>query len=1715
MAAQGSILQNKFTDGMALDYLESVQPNTSYRYARNAVLIDKNSLGFGISNEESNELVADAGSKVVGELFVERLNASILFLEGDILGMFDHEKDAYVEIARASEFECRWDFSSCEWISAEYKTLQPCDELYVYFSSKCTYYRINISELLNPVRKKNLIDSVKRGNKSETNCDYSCSYFKLMNCVCSPKVVSDVSENGGHSLEGGVYKFAFQLEDKEGNKTNWSEVTQPIYVGSESNMAGERTSASISIHLTSLDCRYDVVNIAVINGFGDAQIVAQRQYSTQGITFTYYGQKGKAIDLEEIVTKGKKYFRGRSLAQKDSRLYLYNIRQEKNPNMQRRVFESANLNFITIETTAKHAERYNFKSLQRGENYLFGVVYKYCDGTHSPVFLLDPKGSGEAATQTNLTTKEASKPVKPTGKEERYIRLRGNNNSGYVITGGCSGGTCGSGGSGFAPGAGDGVTDGDQVPGDPNADAPINEVENWVTNFANWENSARCEDCHPPICCQTDEEGNVTPVILPGYEDQCAGCEEDENAIANDGPDLEQVQINQLDTLTYWATDTSQKPSSTSIIEASKTLIDAINNAEVVSRQAANYFINTDGTGGSSPAPDTDTSASFGGGSATDGAGPEPPQTSSGIPWGDYYFSGDPNSKNQGLDGKVNIVSRWVPGVKETVNLYPDTKDCNGEYIYGGKANQKIRLFRTPTSAQDPIVVDVVRGVPNRFSPSVDPQYAAKVRLLGIEVTNVPLPANDEDWFPKPLCPNEPYRIVMVERDQVNSTVQANCLATSTFVGKSGSGNEFFYFPRHGMCSRDKVDFHVYDPSKPLNQQHIGRNPSNRDGYVYNLHGLDTNIGKVGLSGTVLRKNNFVLAQGYRYGLYAEGEKPTDRLNGNRIDQRGARQFLNANIFQGDPGNYDITGISYVNANSKSTNIEGLKYNAANGFRESSVFCGVNNPIGPAEDNSFKTDTLDHEVPISNAHGWYVSVVRNFDDQYGDIPGMKFIDTGVRAFGRFNGVKGICGDVYIGPYAIKRTGYVSDHVGEQFNTGGEQTESRPRTVCESPDDLLLQNMQINHYPTRLPKSGDTSDAKNHAGGYGVQRALAVQNSETEPTVDYYYPKVQKTLVLTWLESRINPWKRATGPGDQKKTGFAYYPKLKGMNLDSYAVRDMPWEDSFLNRFYYRVEQPSPAQLLRKALIRNIVELILPALGLLQASEAGLPTEITAYFAALPALIGYWKLAKDVITREDYLNKMVGISDCKRDSEGGEPDNHITNFEDNYHEYNYQYSVQTFENYYRTMPLDYNTCVCDDCTDNQTTNEIYFSNKQLAGTSRDTYKNFMALQYGEVGADRGKLRKLFRWNGDFYAHTTDGIFQIKYAETRVETSRGLSVLGIGGMIIEPVQMMEGIVEGFLGLQDPNASIVTPFGYFFIDREARRIYRFDGRSPEEISSKLLYNFFKENLSFCKIQPCHDEKKEDSTYYSLGWDNRYNRLLVTKKSQETGESFTISYYPLLGEGGKWGSFHDYIPQFYMWNRNGFYSVTGGKIYKHNIKNKYQEYYGNKYPFEVQFVANAKGEWFNYNWSEMHTLAESGDIKGIDKTFEKIAVWNFTQGTGTLPLKLWSDNKDSVVRQSELIEEGPYIPMRMARRKYTFNELKDHTLPNCSNKPMTLIEDCEWYPVVNDSIFSCDPPADGLYTNKTLKDDHLVYRLSFSGDNKTRLRLLDFKTYVTQDMQ
>lgn len=1703
------VIRNTFNSGLYTDFRPEMQPDGSYSYALNAVNKGSDNSYAGVLREESNKLSVEIEGTAIGTTYIDEENATLIFVKNGSsseIHIFYHDTEELKFIAADSEFNCEWNFDDCEWIEAETTKLEPCRETIIYFSSKCTYYRINITELLDPVRKKSLIESISP--KGEQTCDepptsqeeiqqwknacqncdgYTCDYFKLIKGGCGPRMSVFFSESGGYSLTAGSYRFAARLRDNEGNETNWSWISDQINVTSENNIPGEISRGKIKIILDGLDCRYDAVEIAAIHelaGTITAQVIGSKHYNSKNVTFEYYGQKGREISIEEIVTKKKKWIKGKDLIQKDGRLWLYNIKDEKNVNYQRRALE-ADLYWVEYETTATSAKKYQYRSLMRDENYLFGIVLNYIDGTHSNAFLLAPKGSCGASPGIISGTGDNFTPL--TGDiefdEKKYYRLRGDGEGGSTVTGGgCSGGNCKS----TDTQNGDSYPAGDQdAPDNPNdpsgagSDPAEEMIDNWDTESDQFSRSAACNECAEDEIASRDDMSDFELLTAKHL-----------NELSEAGQDKDNPNLNKA----------------TTFKDAGKALIeDGVKKAEFVQEKAAK-ITSKDG-GNSLPSGNGDAILVFDGPIGGDpNASTRPNSGSTAQVHNEIVGEGDVQ-----VTEELPRAVKWGSfGVTCTTNKYPDAKDCDGEAFFGDYANQFVRLFKTPDLNLSPIVASSVKGVVNQFQPDNNEFENTYIRHLGLGISNVQLPTQDE--LPKPLCPNQPYRIVMVPRDQMNSTIIAKGISTSCFLSEA-RGTQYMY-PRLGVNSICAVDRMVdRDGNRVATDE---GNPNTH----YNFHSLDTRTEHIGLGANSVNVESVIYGWGWKHGLYAKGREPQDKMYGRRTDQRGYRGAVNLNQFDtGTADEVSVEGITYAPAHSVVNNPKGIEYPLMNMFRESSVYYATDQPLpgltnnrwggastGGYDDTSFFTDTADHFGPINGAAGWYTSLRRDIPDQYGAVEGMRFIDTGLVARGKTTSIQGLMGDIFIGPDTFVRKSYVSNKVGNTF----EDTPERPRTVCDNPDDKLMELTGINHYPSRLPESGDESDAKNWAGGYEFGRHTQVHEAAAAPTNDYYYPKVQKTLITYWGEFKYNPWTRQTSPGSQKELGEVYYPNLKDMYLDSDAPNKHPWEESFLNKFYYEVEQPSKAQLLRKALIRNIVTIILPALGIETLTDLENYIDTTGFFVGLPVLVGLWWLSQKVLARNDYLDKLLGLPECRTDDEGGDFDDQLRDFNDNFDENSLDFSWDGSEQNYHSMVFPYNTCVCDDCEEkDETTNEIFFSAKHRPGMIIDAYKNFNSFDFTEIPNHSGKIRNLFINGGNLYAHTTEQIYLIKYRALTTQTNMSSALLGGNELLIDPQPMGEGVPEGHAGLLDTNATLNCPIGYVWIDREAGKVYLFADQI-REISNIGNFHWFKQNIPFCEIGDCVDERTVDGAYFALGWDNRYNRLLVTKKDGNSNASWTMSFDPYAGERGQgaWVSAHSYLPQAYMSDRYNLFTLKDNKIWKHHVEGNYGNFYGELHPHVIEFTAkhNTTND-IDYISTELYTQAEVLDsgfwVKGLDKTFDHIAVWNRHQGTGTLRTDLVSDNKgqdESIYSRIE--EKSGIVKLFKESSRWNMNEIHNYRKRDCREKPLLIKSDsCQPFYDINESIFDCDSANKSDFENQRLTDTYLTYRLTYTGPEDVRL--------------
>lgn len=1478
-----------------------------------------------------------------------------------------------------------------------------------------------------------------------------CGHFDLMKVTCGPHISALPVRNNGSTLVSGAYACAVQLSDNDGNDSNIFDVGQFTYAAGEDNIADEITKSSIKFNISGLDKRYNKVHIYVVKTIADVTTIEKmdsRTYSSKGITFEYHGQKGELIDASVLVNKPKAYLRGQDLLQKDGFLLLYSIRNERNLNYQKYANQIV-LGWIENEVALSQAAKYYFPSLLRGEVYAFAIVWKFCDGTYSPAFHI-PAGAAGAAVFEELVEVNVSS-------------------------------------GSYVPMSVSALNTDDQFKRERNPseikDRPheSNKLQDSVRTDANAIDTNKADliqaaDCHDNLhgCAEAAD------ILTKDFDDLSNGPEANAELLAGFGLDKKDPDVN---------TTTTLKDAALKLID------DAVKNREYVTRKRP--VLTYTGANGSPG----------GGTEETDPVLSALATSSRGDNWVDNMGNNltDELPRETG-SGQMEVYTSEIP--------YPTASDCDGVRFY---PEGNIKHHRVPSSADRPPFVSFTNGVENQYMPDNHPYGKTYVRLIGIKVSNIHIPSADE--LPKPLCPHSPFKIVYVKRTDENKSIFAKGYLTGMFQGSSYGVN--YLIPRNGVNGKETCDNSIHAGTN--NTSHLG---SHYDGGAACFHSPDTdgNVGPLPVNQII--PEGILRGSGWQYGLFTEGQKPEDQKNGTREDNAGARVANNLNhFFAGSKTPINLKGINHAAANTVVDATGGITKPLMNQYRESSTYLEAESaPAGLERDNSWQGGVLDHFAP-TGCNAPYVALYKKRLDQYGSVEGLKYADLGITATQvHANGateIKGICGDTFIGPYSKRRTAFVSNKRGDFFNVPAKPlSPCRERSWCDSPDDKLFEYLGINFYPTRLPESGDKYDPKNYAGLHTINGSAcggAISKNATESAAaaqsesDWFWPMTLKSLVHTIVECEVNPFLRETGPGPQKETGLVHYGNLKDLHLDAAAPVGQPWEGSWLGRFYSSIRQPSVSQLNNKALIRSLLGAVMPAGLLLNLTGLeGIIGPGMAYWV-YPMLSALWMTGTNTIFTDKKLNSHLRIGECRRDEEGGDLDELVKGFEDGYTRYNKDFNRVNDIYPYTAFPLPYNTCPCNDCDKTNINNEIYYTNPQNPDSDIDAYKNIKINNYASVRGHYGDLKKLFVLNSQLVGHLTDGFSLIKLNPTQMVSDLVLQQSGDGQLLSEPQMQFEGVIEGYGGTEHPNAAISTPFGYFFVDNRANKLYRYTGQL-EEISAFGMFHFFKENLEFCDLKECYDEKSDSGNHYSLGWDPRFNRLLVTKYDGTTCNSWTASFTP-MGERPKWISLHSYIPQGYLWDRNDLYSITGGDIYKHHKKGEYGTYLGESAPWIVETVAASGGEDFMFVDAVLDTSAEKDGKKDVDVTFNKLAVYNSNQGTGTRDVNVVSNNaganKDSV---SRITNDYSKIRFHKVGRKYNINEVIDLVSKDCGEE--SLIEkECNCSPLykIKESVFSCNTIKSQDYQGRRLVDDHIIYRFTLDNESSTKVYLKKLTTNVT----
>lgn len=1022
-------------------------------------------------------------------------------------------------------------------------------------------------------------------------------------------------------------------------------------------------------------------------------------------------------------------------------------------------------------------------------------------------------------------------------------------------------------------------------------------------------------------------------------------------------------------------------------------------------------------------------------------------------------------------DGKFGI---WL-----TDETYPKTENCECKPIYGTLAGERVRLHRAPSVSKEPFFLNKRTGVPSEFDLGNTIEDEAFVFMIGSRFENIKPPEN----LPKPLCPDNPYSIVYVERTEANKSIIASGLMTYTFHGKSQG--EDYAVPKHGINSPE-----FYDTSLNPNDGNGNRFYRGGEGETpipaFNFHSPDTHFLRPNLDPWLFHLEGEVFGTGWRHGLYAKGDKPSSFFIG-RKQQKGARQSINMNKWQ--PYKNTITqcvrGMANAPADSIVSNEDTFTWPLMNLWRESSVYVELsgskpqlstpgtitpqtNGADNNFNDNSFEGDTELHKKFIYG-RALYGTFRRFLPRQYGSPIGQTFIPLGMEATSRnlsTGVIEGLYGDSFTGCHSFKRTGYVSDKNPESIS----QVADFPGAGGDLPIiggliRFLWRILGVRNCG-HLPDNDDGSPL-NQQGGLNGRPGFAGQGD------DIYFPSVVKTAVYGWFSSDANvDYFRGTGAVDEVRAEV-HARRLKSLDFDSTMPENDFWQNGWLNRFYVQWDTPAGFKKLMMTILLFLLVygiglwIIIEGIKILGAAVFGLSNSILAaiFGAILVALgIGWIILWANSDLDNRLIANFLGIDLCwpdkiyPEDSQGSryaQKRGRVRQFEDNYYEYNIDYNCKNTLDVAFGMGDPYFTCVCPE----KRNNNIFASNPQNPNVLIDSWRNFEPNNLTTFPLDLGSITNMFTMQGRLYAHTTDNIVSIPN--------------GRGEVFGQPAALNGGVKEGFGGLLDGNAACVTQWGYIYPDREARKWYIFDGGSNQVVPYLGIEDVLDEHMNFKLLEKFPDfkvvdQKTEGGIGYSFGLDNQLDRLILTKRDyiplvdgitlsddgcvfmfegspiKLTNEKYfcenhlTVSYDPKKRE---WISYHFYHPVIWHWNRFNLWSFNNG-MWKHNIKGSFQNFYGEPHPFIIDFVVNDLQTLDQFTVVDMMLDVESQEwrdcdyIKSTCEFFDNGHFYNTCQSTGEINFKLDEKNKGLSASTSKRYE----VKVEREIRKFKINEFFDN---------------------------------------------------------------------------
>lgn len=368
----------------------------------------------------------------------------------------------------------------------------------------------------------------------------------------------------------------------------------------------------------------------------------------------------------------------------------------------------------------------------------------------------------------------------------------------------------------------------------------------------------------------------------------------------------------------------------------------------------------------------------------------------------------------------------------------------------------------------------------------------------------------------------------------------------------------------------------------------------------------------------------------------------------------------------------------------------------------------------------------------------------------------------------------------------------------------------------------------------------------------------------------------------------------------------------------------------------------------------------------------------------------------------------------------------------------------YDTNYQSLWLSYD--YCSKCL-NQYKNRLLYSEKSFQDDLGDNYRTYLANNYVDLSSDRGPITSLNYRNNKLIVRYTDGLTILYPNPQMLQTDVNSVYIGAGDFLSLPDSEIMRSDSGYAGQQSVYAECMTPYGVVWADENRGKIFMFDD-NLEEISRYKMYHWFEKNLkSFIKedLKYYGIEYNPDEFGVRMTYDPKFERLIVHKKDfkltqkfkQDTNGDFTLvpngvmegtTFIPFSNKEyfinkswtisysirtKVWISWHSYQPDYLSYGANTFYTNFNNQLWSHDEYTKFNEFYGTKFPFVVEFV-NKQLNTFNLHAIHYWAYGQDYDVdtdqwNENDLTFNKAIFYTNDQSSGVVSLEVPANEFES----------------------------------------------------------------------------------------------------------